>query len=150
MFKLSTKIALILSIVALAGCGGGGDEPAPTKAAFIKEAEVICKKTDEKQLKALEQFAKTRPFDKMSSAEQLKVAIKVGFPPIEEEADELGSLTPPEGDEAKIEAIVEGIEEALEKGRKNPVLMKTEATTPFNKADELGTRYGFDECADTS
>jgi hypothetical protein len=142
-------LSIVLFLAVLAGCGGGGSSDAPTKAAFIKQADAICKQADDEQTKALEEAAEKGSLEKMSSAEQLDLAVELGLPPIQKEVDELGELTPPSGDESKVEAFVDSIEAATKKAEADPSLLSA-GTGPYGKADQLGKSYGFKACAESS
>jgi hypothetical protein len=147
--KGAAAALLFLALAVLAGCGGGGGSDTPTKAAFIKRADAICKQADDEQTKALEEAAKKGSLGKLSSAEQLNLAVKLGLPPIQKEAGELGELTPPSGDESEVKAFVEAIEEAAKKAEADPSLLSGNAGA-FNKADQMGESYGFEDCAESS
>jgi hypothetical protein len=139
---------ILLTLAVLAGCGGGGSDT-PTKAAFVKQADAVCKQADDEQTKGLEEAAKQGSLNKMSSAEQLDLAVEVGLPPIQKEAEELGELTPPAGDEGEVEAFVKSIEEATKKAEADPSLLNG-GSGPFKKADQMGKSYGFEACAESS
>jgi len=152
MNTLSKQVALLLALALAvpAGCGSSGGSDAPTKAAFIKQADAICKKADDEQTKALEELANNKgSLEKLSSAEQLDLAVELGLPPIQKEGEKLGELTPPAGDEGQVEAFVETIEEATKKAEADPSLL-TSGAGPFEKADKLGKSYGFKACSESS
>ena len=153
MSPLSKRVAIALIVLAsavLAGCGGGGDSDTPTKAAFIKQADAVCKQADEEQTEALEKLAaKKGSLAKLSTAEQQNLAVELGLPPVQKEAEELTELTPPSGDESKVEAFIGAIEEASKKAEADPSLL-TAGAGPFGKADQLGKSYGFEACAESS
>jgi hypothetical protein len=144
-------IALLtgLALAVLAGCGSSGASDAPTKAAFIKQADAICKEADAEQTKALEELAKKGSLEKMSDAEQLDLAVEFGLPPIQKEEAKLGELTPPAGDEGEVKAFVKSIEEATKKAEADPSLL-TAGAGPYKQADKLGKSYGFKDCAESS
>jgi hypothetical protein len=148
---LTTFLAVSLVGLVLAACGGGGgSEDAPTKAAFIKEADAICRRTDAKQLGALEKYAKGHNLYSLNKPQQAKLAVAVGVPAIRTEAKELGELAPPDGDEARIQAVVQGIEEAADEGEAHPTSMGTGPTNAFIDVNRLTKQYGFKDCADVS
>jgi hypothetical protein len=143
-------LLLALAVAVPAGCGSSGGSDAPTKAAFIKQADAICKKADDEQAKALEELAnKKGSLEKLSNAEQLDLAVELGLPPIQKEVDDLEELTPPSGDESKVGAFVESIEEATKRAEADPSLLSA-GTGPYGKADQLGKSYGFKACAESS
>jgi len=139
----------VLAASLLAGCGGSDEDP-PTKAAFIKQADAICLGTDGKQEEALEAENKKTPLEQLSQAEFKKVIVKVGFPPLDEEVEELEELTAPEGDEEEFSELVGDVEEAVEKAKADPESLSETSTSPFRSVDERGKDYGFKECSDFS
>jgi hypothetical protein len=149
--RIGTTALLVLILAVLAGCGDGGEETdAPTKAAFVKEADAICSRADEKQEEGLQSYTKKNPVNNLDEDQLVKVVMKVGMPPLEEEAEELDELTPPAGDEEKIESMVQGIEGAIDKAMANPQSMASPSASPFRVIDEQAKAYGFQACSDSS
>ncbi|HEX4670240.1 MAG TPA: hypothetical protein VH275_09755 [Solirubrobacterales bacterium] len=156
--------ALSLAIASIVtGCGSGEEathasssKSAPaetgvralTKTEFIKQGDAICEKTDKRQEAGLKAYAKKDPLARATKQGQERMVAAVGLPPIELEAKELSGLNSPSGDESKLKAVVEGIEEALEKAQRNPISVLSGSGNPFNKVDKLAARYGFKACAD--
>jgi hypothetical protein len=148
-------LAFAATVALLAGCGGGsGDDStssgteAMTKAAFIKRADAICAKTDKTQEAALEDFFDQRPNAKPTQALNEKVVVVVGLPAVQTEAEEIAALPVPEGDEDEIQAIVDGVEEAVEKGEADPSSLVGKGTSgPFEAVGKLAGEYGFKACA---
>lgn len=150
--------ALAVLLAFAAGCGGGdGDTsgktsgektaaPALTKDDFVKQANAICRKTDETQTSELGTYVKEHPKAEDSKAGQEKMVSAVGLPPVQKEAEELAELGAPKGDEAQVEAIVSGIEAALVKAEADPAAV-LESNTPFDAAGKLATKYGLKDCA---
>lgn len=138
------------ALAALAGCGGSSEASAPTKAAFIVQADAICRSADKKQEAGLESFAKSHPLEELKGSELQDAIMSVGMPPIEEEAKELGELTPPSGEEAELEAFVTGIEKAVKQAEANPQSMASETSSPFKPVDALAAKYGFKDCSESS
>ena len=122
MRKCSIALALV-ALLAIAGCGGGGSSSssestesessgsAPTKAAFIKEADAICGKADAVMTEEITSFAKEKgiPIEKEEPSEDQEVEIfdAVVLPNVGRQAEEIAALTPPEGDEATVEDITD-------------------------------------------
>lgn len=129
------------------GCGSSGDSPPLTKAEFIKQGDAICEKTDKKQTASLKSYSKQHPpKSNTSKAAQEKLITTVGLPPIQTEAEELAALSAPSGDEEEIDAIVEGIEKAVEKGEDDPSSLLTASGGPFEPVNKLAGNYGFKAC----
>jgi hypothetical protein len=135
----------------LAGCGGGGDKqsgaPSVGKEAFIKRADAICMKTDGQQKAAQKAFLKKYPEASATKLWEEKLVLAAALPPVKAEAEELANLAPPSGDEQRIEAIVTGLEEAVEKGEAEPGVLVTKGAGPFASLERLAREYGFKACA---
>ena len=147
-------VAVLVGIALIAvGCGGSGDDtgntPTLTKAEFIARADRICARTDQEQREALRDFFKERPNAAVNQALNEKVVLEVGLPAIQAETEELDALPMPEGDEEDIQAIIDGLEEAIEKGEDDPgslVTLKSGAG-PFTAVGKLAGEYGFKVCS---
>ena len=154
-------VAVVMGVVLLAGCGGiDGDSQATdsttkivvttnpdlTKAELIKEGDAICEETDKTQEVGLKAYLKKNPQGQSNKAEQGKMVLAVGLPPIQQEVEELAELGAPPGDEATVQAIVGGIEKAVEEGEKDPTSLLGAANNPFTGVSKLATEYGFKEC----
>ena len=138
----------MVSLGAGIGCGGGSESP--TKAAFITEGDAICRKADQAKIAGMQAAAKKTPVDQMSEAELMKTVIKVTMPPLAAEAKELQELSPPDGDAAKVESMVQGIEKAIQKAEADPQTLAQESTNPFKQVNEEGKSYGFKACSEFS
>lgn len=136
-------VALVLAL-GIAGCGsdGGSTTASPTKAEFIKQADAICRAADEAQLPALAKAEKQASGE--SNAARTAVMLMAGLEPIEKEAKEIAALAVPEGDGDQLEAIVDGIESAVEeveaKGSKG--------SSAFVTVNRLSAQYGFRACSE--
>jgi hypothetical protein len=169
---MHSRTCLVVLIVALAtatGCGGGdGDDDATTdgsgaarteaqepdsrtiplsRAEVIKQGDAICERADARQDAGLRGYAKRNPGDQASRAEREELISAVGLPPLQVEAEELADLLPPAEDAEKIQAIVAGIEAAVEAGEENPGRLMSSAGTPFADVGKLAREYGFKACA---
>jgi hypothetical protein len=145
------SFALALAAVAIvAGCGSSGSGSISTveltKAAFIRQGDEICEKTDKRQSAALKAYLKEHPKAQSSKAGQEELVKSVGLPLIQTEVDELAALGAPSADEQKIEAILKGIEKAVAAGEAKPGSLLTIAGSPFAAVDKLAGEYGFKAC----
>src|SRR5215207_64873 len=143
LIRITTTALFALVLTAFAGCGDAKESDAPTKAAFIKQADAICSRADEKQEQRLQNYTKKNPVANIDEDQLVKLVMSVGMPPLEDEAVEFDELTPPAGDEEKIEAMARGIEAAIEKARANPRSMSNPSASPFRAVDEQARAYGF-------
>jgi hypothetical protein len=126
-----------------AGCGGGGDSAAPTKAEFIKRSDAICKKANRVEVAGLRALDASNGSRKSSPEEQLKVVI---LPAVRAEAEEIGALAPPQGEEERVNAIVAAYERALVEGEKDIASLLDGSSSKFEKAFKLAQAYGFKVC----
>jgi len=145
---------LSVALIAIAGCGGSNDSSdatAPTKAAFVKEADAICAKADEAKIAGMRAFLRDNDsVDQMSRSELAAVVVDLGIPPIEAEAKELRSLTPPLGDEEKWDEMLSQIDTGIAEAKAHPEDLTEEAKNPFKQANAEGKAYGFVRCAEFS
>jgi hypothetical protein len=142
--------ALVLAVALLAaGCGGG--ESTISKAELIKQGDVICEQADESQAGELaayeQQHAKDLSSASTAAVEEQLIA-GVILPSVLTEAEELEALGAPSGEEAKVQAIIAGIEEAAKKAEKAPASIEEGSKSPFNEASKLAREYGFKACAE--
>jgi hypothetical protein len=152
-FASSAALVLFLAVVVV-GCGDSGEDnandesAAPSKAEFIKRAEAICEQTDKAQEAAQVAFQKKYPEADSSTRWEEKIVVAAGLPSIQIQAEKLAVLSPPSGDEEEIEAIVEGMEEAVKEARAEPSSMLQKGSAgPFTEVVKLARAYGFEACA---
>jgi hypothetical protein len=142
----SIKITCIVLALAalLVGCGGSDSEPL-TKAQFIKRADAICTQVDTRQTAGVSAFTKTltKPPTK---AEQSKLVLDVGLPPIAMAIEEIESLEGPQADQRAVDAITAGWNKALAVAEGKPEVVLSGINSPFIKADALAASYGFRVC----
>ena len=150
-----------LAVAALAaGCGGGGDSTsggsessadsgsAPAKAAFVKEADGICQAADNELNDEIQSYAKANgiPLGKEpTKAQQVELYEEVVLPNIGKQAEELGELTPPEGDEETVEEITDGLDEGVEEAEADPEQL-VEGKNPLADASSKAKAYGMKVC----
>lgn len=141
-------VAIGLSL-ALAACGGSSDESttALTKAEFLKQGNAICSKGNEEIGKAAEKEF-PRSGGRPSQKEMEQFTSQTIVPDLESQIQQISELPAPEGDEEKVEAIVEEAEASLDKLKEDPSLVTSEGSeNPFAKANELAGEYGLKVCA---
>lgn len=146
---LKTCVLLAAVVAAFVGCGGSDETTSLTKAQFIKQADAICKKADLVQVKNIKRLEDEKKMEDRPPAEQNELVTTVGLDPMLKEAEEIGGLPAPEGDEAQIEALVEAIEAGVERARKEPAeFVAYGAPDFFEKADNIAKKYGMKECSE--
>jgi len=127
-----TLVALLALGALIAGCGGGGSSSGgstatagesesggsgdaggegSTKVVFIKEADKICRAADAKLAEEVADYAKKHNIpiteEGPSKDQEIELFHAVVLPNIARQAEEIAALTPPEGDEAKVEDITD-------------------------------------------
>ncbi len=166
--KIAAALVALLALVAvIAGCGGGGSSSdttgggataetggstessgaAPTKAAFIKEGDKVCTDDENELNEEIEAFAKENNIDlekgELSTDQESELFQELVLPNIAKQGEDLAALTPPEGDEGKIEeltdTLAEEVEEAEDAGGK-----PSEDT--LAGATKMAKAYGFKVC----
>jgi hypothetical protein len=130
---------------------GGADETesgsAPTKAAFIKEADKICTAAEADLVKELTDYAEAHGIstDKEPNDDQkVELTEEVVLPNLTKQAEELEGLTPPAGDEAKIEEMTSALSGALAEAEDNPTMVLDGDL--LDEASEKAEAYGLTEC----
>jgi hypothetical protein len=139
---IAALAALVVSLGA--GCGSSGEqaEATLTKAQFRQRADKICNLASTEQFKLGGEYLNTH-----KGADEAD-AVRPGLlPPLEKQQSELQELPLPAGYEAQIESFLKALDEALEAGKKDPPSLLSKRNNPFEKADELGKRYGLGDCA---
>jgi hypothetical protein len=164
--RISTLLALAFAAgLIAAGCGDDDDEtttsPATTTAGatgatgatgeplskeeFIVQADAVCKAGDKKiDAAAKETFSGGQP----SQAEQEQFVTEDVVPNIQEQIDGLRALTPPEGDEDEVSAILDSAQDAIDQIESDPSALTEGANgdDPFAEANQLAKEYGLKVC----
>jgi hypothetical protein len=140
--SLAGTFAVLAATIAVAGCGGGSDSP--TKAEFLKQGNAICKKgSQEIDAGAKKVFtSKSKP----TEAQIEKFVTTTIIPSVQGQIDDLKAIGTPDGEEAKVDAIVSSAQSALDEGKKDPSLFASNKNDPFKKANQLAESYGLKEC----
>ncbi len=165
--RFITMIVAALAIVVLvAGCGGGSDSgdssaadtsspekstgPALTKAEFIKQGDEICTTTEAEVAAEVLIYSEDNGFDEAegpTEEQEEGLVTEVVLPGFQALAGELAELGPPEGEEAQVEEIIDGIEEVVADGEADPgSVIGTD--DPFADINEKATEFGFKVCGD--
>ena len=153
--RLIVLLAGIVAAAALvAGCGSSDDSStdsttALTKAEFIKQGDAICEKGSKQIEEEAEAFADDNNVDteKPTNEQQEEVIETVVGPSLQTQADELGELGAPRGEEAKVTAMLDALEEGAEELESDPgVLLGKKGSDPLDEANELANEFGFKAC----
>lgn len=142
-------VALLLIGSLAAGCGEEGEpaaEPAApplTKAQLIKRGDAICRAGAARATKAA-----NRQLDASSTrADVRRFVVRTAIPELERQHDELRALAPPRTDAPRIDAMLDALQEGIEKTRKDPLAMITDGTV-FAEANRIARKYGFKACSE--
>lgn len=143
MTKRLLSIAGLLATTAIfaAGCGGSDDssEDAPTKAAYVTEADDICATNQEE----ISEIAKDLPDDINDPAVQDAISDEV-LPIYQDQLTALRALTPPEGEENATTEIYDALEEALQKVEDDTSALNDPTT--FEDANARAIDFGLEVC----
>lgn len=145
---LGCPLVIGLLVLVLPGCGGGGGdstEQALTKAQYIKQADTICAKVEEKQQRALASYVKKHPEAKESQSGQ-EAAIVAALPPDKVGIEEIRSLTPPVADEQQLSSLLDEMEAALENLESESASVLTAIQSSFEEVNKRAEKYGFKVC----
>ncbi len=118
--------------------------PPLSKAAFIKQGDAICGKIPQEYETKRQELLKGPEKAKATTAKVNEVA---AVPPIFVAVKSFEELSPPKGDEAEAEAIVDALEAAgkgLEKEPNAPLVGKG---SPYEEFVKLTKAYGFKFCS---
>ena len=147
-------VAILTVGLVAAGCGSGNDNStsttaALTKAEFLKKGNAICKKGNQQINKAANQtFTKKKyPNGPPPKSVQTKFATDTLIPNIQSQIDGVNALGAPTGDEAKVKAIVDSAQSALDKAKADPtILLQSSKNDPFAETNKLAKAYGLTAC----
>jgi hypothetical protein len=123
------------------GNGAGG---APlTKAAFIKQGDKICGEIPAEYEKLRQKLLKSPEKNEASTAKVNEVA---AIPPVLTAVESFEELTPPKGEEAAAEAIVDALEAAGKGLEEEPAAPLVGPKSPYAEFQKLTKEYGFQFC----
>jgi hypothetical protein len=145
----------IFVVLALAGCGGGGSSGSDSTSAspplgtaqFIKRADAICRQAH-RELRA--QFAAYRREKELNNrmpaqSEREDIAVTIIVPNIRGQAEKLGELGPPKGEEAEAAAVVSAVENVANEAESEPLSVL--ATSAWSEVREVARKMGLSECS---
>jgi hypothetical protein len=146
---LIALFAGVLLVALVAGCGSSGSDDSLTKAEFIKQADAICTKGEKSIEDGAEKFAEENDVntEKPTKAQQEEVIQQVVAPEIRQQAEEIGDLGAPSGEEDKVEAIVTSVEEGADELESKPAQL-IEGKNPLAAGSKLAKEYGLKVCGE--
>jgi hypothetical protein len=148
-------MVLVALLALVAGCGdddsgdGTTTTTALTKQEFVREANRICTRTDDKLDRASRQFFADAPSGQEAPPEEVEqFGEKTVYPTIQDEIDRIRALGAPVGDEDQVEALLDAAQRGLDTLKDHPdQLAKGGAAPAFDEANKLAGYYGLDRCA---
>ena len=131
----------VLVVLLLAGCGGGGETV--TKSDFVRQGNAVCGKWQQARGDRFREInSKFKP--PVTQAKREKAILYV-LEPYGDAIEGLKELDPPAGEEEKVEAMINAMEEGLKQGQANPGSLIS-SSTAFAKGNKLTKEYGLKEC----
>jgi hypothetical protein len=141
--------ALLAAVLVATGCG----DDTLTKAELIEQADVVCRKADEKKGAALEAYLLklNLPYGKTMSQAQLEYQVKkVTMPPVRSAVEQINDLGSPDEGAEEVTAIVESMKKAIKQAeRESETTVKPGPEgypDPFEHAAALSRDFGFKTC----
>lgn len=151
---VGVAVGMLVAILALAGCGGGGETTSEatslSKAEFIRQGDAICDKARKRKATALkvaldDVLSRDTTTEEIPLAEQEELLFDVVLPPLEEMSSELSDLEVP-GD-PKAAAVPRSFERTIDELKENPAMI-AESENVFLEADRIAAAYGFQICSE--
>lgn len=137
-----TVILIAAALMVVQGCGSGSSST--TKADFVKAAEVVCNKGERQRSEVFNRLSQEYEGRKVGQDLREKAVLEL-IKPYKQQTIELGELTPPEGDERRVEAMVSAMEEGVSRAQANPAAV-IGGDAPLKKANSLVVAYGLKHC----
>jgi hypothetical protein len=129
---------------ASSGEGGSNASSKPlTKKEFIAKGDVACEEIPNEYEAKRQKLLKESPNKGTTEEINLKAAV----PPIFTAVESFEELTPPKGEEAEAEAIVDALEAAGKGLEKEPNAPLSGAKSPYAEFQKLTREYGFKFCS---
>ena len=151
--KRKLAAAAVLLACLAAGCGdddkGSSEKDKPvTKAAFITSADAICTKTNAEITQAAATLRKKSQKDGTLPKKDVANFFKAtSLPAYDDLVRELGALTPPKGDEAKIDGLLATLASAIDTVKANPEkFVSRTVVDPFADFNTRAKAYGMKVC----
>lgn len=139
-------LVALLALVA-GGCGSSSDSTTTvTKAQFVKQVDALCEEREKERSNKVAAIASSlKPGEKLSNGQQTKMVETIIFPSYAKMIENVESVEPPAGDEAKINEIIKAMEKAQNKVEADP-RQAVFSVVMFEEADGLATKYGLKHC----
>jgi hypothetical protein len=141
-------LASVVTVAALAGCGGSGDDETVslTKKQFVAQANAICRKQNEDIGAKYDAFLKEHEKQPATAAETAEFANQVYFANLQLRLEALKELPPPAADEAQITALLDALEADLAKAEAKEAVPYEETEAIFAQTNKLAENYELIYC----
>ena len=147
-FLIAVGSIVAVLAVGVAGCGGGDDTTevettaALSKSEFVTQANQICREGN------METDAAFENFDNETSKAEAETVIEDTFvPSVQRQIDEIRDLGAPEGDEAKVDHMLDLAQADLDRVAEEPgIVLDGEDVDQFADFAKIGHPYGLTEC----
>ncbi len=146
--KLAVLGVLALALLIVTGCGGDSESQTTeslTKTQYVKQADAICQRQNEKKdaelNKAYEELQKKKTSGGRAAEEKI---IEVALPPIADMTEEVAELGVPTEQSEEAKKFVAEMEAAISKVQDDPSLALD--GEPFEGAKARAARLGFKQC----
>lgn len=148
--RLTMLVVALLGLAVLgAGCGGSGDSSSGSslttsslsKAAFVKQANAICKSGSDRMISSMRKYAAENPSGSGTEAIQ-----KLVPPVLVSQAEEVRALGAPSGEAPAVEAYLAALEQSVERveSEKPADLLALQET--LAPVDSSAAAYGLVAC----
>ena len=150
MKSLLIAIGSVVTVLAvgIAGCGRrrrhhrGRNDAALSKSEFVSQANAICREGNRETDAAFENFD-----NETSDAEAETVIEDTFVPSVQRQIDEIRDLGAPEGDEAKVDHMLDLAQADLDRIAEEPgIVLNSEDVDQFADFAKIGHPYGLTEC----
>lgn len=138
-------VAVLILLLVIAGCGssasgGETEEAAPrlSRQALVNRLGDICQAHTDQQVIEIQHYERTHgiPSEKATGAQLEQELVRVILPIVHDTIQDVRQLRPPAGDEAKLEAFIEALEDGVATSKKDPSWIATGDFEPFMRARE--------------
>jgi hypothetical protein len=151
--RFAPTLGGLLACLFFFGCGGGGETstgyPAGVsrpiaKVEFLREADQICQSTNARVEAAGDELVGGR--HDPPPAQVRRIVLGIVIPALQAEADAIGALGAPAGDERDIERILDATREGIQQLRSDPLSALDGPPAGLREAGRLAAAYGSTAC----
>jgi hypothetical protein len=154
--RRAVAVSLCLGLLVIVGCGGGNASESVstttiTKEQWVHKAFAICKRLGHQQQRQHYAFKRAHGMNVSEPGQREQEQINTVFvmPFVERKIDALRALPVPEGEQAKIDRILQSMEEGIRVSKAHPDWLAAPTPAhpiPFTKTTELTAAYGIWDC----